>query len=152
MPEDHRGITRVTGLQPRGLPPGCGARSHRSEPRSERRAGQQEAQEPPRPGLPGQLVVGRARLEVVAERAGAGTARRRVGPLPAESHEQIADLGGIRRAVTLASNWTRLRATPAADKRIAIVLANSMREKFGGDSLTEMRRNFDAYLTSILSY
>ncbi len=34
------------------------------------------------------------------------------------------DQDGIRRAVTLAQNWTTLRATPRADRRIAIVLAN----------------------------
>jgi len=34
------------------------------------------------------------------------------------------DPDGIRRAVTLAKNWTNLRATPRADRRVAIVLAN----------------------------
>src|SRR5690606_1393511 len=34
------------------------------------------------------------------------------------------DAGGIHRAVTLAKNWTRLRATPRAERRVAIVLAN----------------------------
>jgi hypothetical protein len=29
---------------------------------------------------------------------------------------------------------------------VAIVLADGLREKFGGDSLAEMRGNFDAYL------
>lgn len=35
---------------------------------------------------------------------------------------------------------------------LAIVLANSLREKFGGDSLIEMRANFDSYLSAINSY
>ena len=35
---------------------------------------------------------------------------------------------------------------------LAIVLANSMREKFGGDSLDEMRRNIQAYQTSVVNY
>jgi chorismate synthase len=35
---------------------------------------------------------------------------------------------------------------------LAIVLANSMREKFGGDSLAEMKRNFEAYLESLDKY
>jgi len=34
------------------------------------------------------------------------------------------DPDGIRRAVTLAKNWTTLRATPRADRRVAVVLAN----------------------------
>ena len=34
------------------------------------------------------------------------------------------DLGGIRRAVNLAFNWARLRATPRADRKVAFVLAN----------------------------
>ncbi|KQW79429.1 hypothetical protein ASC89_13630 [Devosia sp. Root413D1] len=34
------------------------------------------------------------------------------------------DADGIRRAVTLAKNWTTLRATPRADRRVAVVLAN----------------------------
>jgi chorismate synthase len=29
---------------------------------------------------------------------------------------------------------------------VAIVLADALCEKFGGDSLAEIRRNFDAYL------
>ncbi len=47
-------------------------------------------------------------------------------------------------------------AVPAAgvigEAMLAIVLANSMREKFGGDSLTEMRRNFDSYLKQVGEY
>ena len=47
-------------------------------------------------------------------------------------------------------------AVPAAgvigEAMLAIVLANSMREKFGGDSIEEMRRNFSAYLESVSNY
>ena len=32
---------------------------------------------------------------------------------------------------------------------LAIVLASAMREKFGGDSLMEMRRNYDGYLDEL---
>jgi chorismate synthase len=32
---------------------------------------------------------------------------------------------------------------------VAIVLADAMLEKFGGDGLGEMRRNFDAYLDQL---
>jgi len=49
-----------------------------------------------------------------------------------------------------------ITAVPAAavigEAMLAIVLANSMREKFGGDSLEEMKRNFDSYLESVKIY
>lgn len=35
---------------------------------------------------------------------------------------------------------------------LAIVLANSMREKFGGDSFEEMKRNFDSYQECLTKY
>ena len=47
-------------------------------------------------------------------------------------------------------------AVPAAgvigEAMMAIVLANSMREKFGGDTIEEMRRNFENYQKSLQSY
>jgi chorismate synthase len=47
-------------------------------------------------------------------------------------------------------------AVPAAgvigEAMIAIVLANAMREKFGGDSLGEMMRNFQSYCESLKRY
>ncbi|MDQ3755358.1 MAG: chorismate synthase, partial [Acidobacteriota bacterium] len=47
-------------------------------------------------------------------------------------------------------------AVPAAgvigESMIALVLAKAMREKFGGDSLTEMRRNFDGYREQVRAY
>ena len=47
-------------------------------------------------------------------------------------------------------------AVPAAgiigEAMIALVLARAMREKFGGDSLTEMRRNFDGYCQQLRDY
>ncbi len=47
-------------------------------------------------------------------------------------------------------------AVPAAgvigEAMLAMVLANSMREKFGGDSIDEMRRNFTAYNESLKKY
>ncbi len=47
-------------------------------------------------------------------------------------------------------------AVPAAgvigEAMVAIVLARAMREKFGGDSLKEMRRNFAGYCQQILEY
>lgn len=38
------------------------------------------------------------------------------------------------------------------ESMLAIVLANSMREKFGGDSIEEMKRNFDAYAGELKNY
>ena len=47
-------------------------------------------------------------------------------------------------------------AVPAAgvigEAMVAIVLANQMRQKFGGDSLAEMRRNFEGYSTQLQNY
>ncbi len=49
-----------------------------------------------------------------------------------------------------------ITAVPAAgvigEAMLAIVLANSMREKFGGDSIEEMKRNFDSYQMSVNEY
>jgi chorismate synthase len=53
------------------------------------------------------------------------------------------------------SQWERsdVTAVPACgvvcEAMLAIVLADAMREKFGGDSLTEMRRNYDGYLAHL---
>ncbi|HVE56836.1 MAG TPA: chorismate synthase [Pyrinomonadaceae bacterium] len=49
-----------------------------------------------------------------------------------------------------------ITAVPAAgvigEAMLAIVLANSLREKFGGDSMEEARRNFDSYQNSLRDY
>jgi chorismate synthase len=49
-----------------------------------------------------------------------------------------------------------ITAVPAAgvigESMLAIVLANSMREKFGGDSIDEMRENFENYRAKIRKY
>ncbi|MEZ5344723.1 MAG: chorismate synthase [Pyrinomonadaceae bacterium] len=49
-----------------------------------------------------------------------------------------------------------ITAVPAAgvigEAMLAIVLANSMREKFGGDSLDEMKQNFGAYQKELRGY
>jgi chorismate synthase len=36
-----------------------------------------------------------------------------------------------------------------AEAVVALVLADAMLEKFGGDSLTEMRRNYDGYVAAL---
>jgi chorismate synthase len=35
---------------------------------------------------------------------------------------------------------------------LAIILASAMREKFGGDSLAEMKRNYDGYLAQLAAF
>jgi chorismate synthase len=49
-----------------------------------------------------------------------------------------------------------ITAVPAAgvigESMVAIVIANSMREKFGGDSLDEMKRNFASYIEQVEKY
>ncbi|MEP7074314.1 MAG: chorismate synthase [Acidobacteriota bacterium] len=49
-----------------------------------------------------------------------------------------------------------ITAVPAAgvigESMLAIVLANAMREKFGGDSIDEMKRNFNSYVVALSSY
>jgi chorismate synthase len=53
------------------------------------------------------------------------------------------------------SQWERsdYTAVPACgvvcEAMLAVVLADAMREKFGGDSLKEMRRNYDSYLDEL---
>jgi chorismate synthase len=56
------------------------------------------------------------------------------------------------------SQWERsdVTAVPACgvvcEAMLAIAIADAMREKFGGDSLAEMRRNYDAYLAQIARF
>lgn len=49
-----------------------------------------------------------------------------------------------------------ITAVPAAgvigEAMLAIVIANAMREKFGGDSIEEMKRNFDGYVGAVKGY
>jgi chorismate synthase len=56
------------------------------------------------------------------------------------------------------SQWERsdVTAVPACgvvcEAMLAIVLATAMREKFGGDSIGEMRRNYDGYVEGLRRY
>ncbi len=49
-----------------------------------------------------------------------------------------------------------ITAVPAAgvvgEAMVALVLASAMREKFGGDSVGEMRRNFEGYREKLRGY
>ena len=76
----------------------------------------------------------------------------------------IATLKKMLRSVDIDSKQEELAAfersdvtaVPAAgvigEAMLAIVLANSMREKFGGDSLEEMKRNFESYLQQLKAF
>jgi len=57
---------------------------------------------------------------IVGHKADAVWHERTQCPLSAYAPDQ----DGIARAVTLAANWARLRATPRADRRIALILSN----------------------------
>ena len=61
-----------------------------------------------------------------------------------------------KQAESAAFERSDVTAVPAAgvigEAMVALVLAGAMREKFGGDSLAEMRRNFDGYLEQLRNY
>jgi chorismate synthase len=61
-----------------------------------------------------------------------------------------------KKASEAAYERSDITVVPAAgvigESMLAIVLANSMREKFGGDSIEEMKRNFDACIEAIFLY
>ena len=56
----------------------------------------------------------------------------------AEAHHQRSDVCAVPAAGVI------------AEAMVALVLANAVLEKFGGDSLAETKRNLDGYLSSIL--
>ncbi|HWK21343.1 MAG TPA: chorismate synthase [Microbacteriaceae bacterium] len=56
---------------------------------------------------------------------------------PAQAHHQRSDVCAVPAAGVV------------AEAMVALVLANAMLEKFGGDSVGETRRNLDAYLAAI---
>jgi chorismate synthase len=61
-----------------------------------------------------------------------------------------------KEEVLAAFERSDITAVPAAgvigEAMVALTLAEAMREKFGGDSLAEMRRNFDAYREQLRTY
>jgi len=61
-----------------------------------------------------------------------------------------------KKAEAAAFERSDVTAVPAAgvigEAMIALTLARALREKFGGDSLTEMRRNFDGYRQQLRDY
>ena len=88
----------------------------------------------------GQDVVVRAYMKPIS------TLRRGLPSVDIETHEPHR------------SQWERsdVTAVPACgvvcEAMLAIALADAMREKFGGDSLGEMRSNFTAYMARIREY
>jgi chorismate synthase len=88
----------------------------------------------------GQDVVVRAFMKPIS------TLRRGLPSVDIESREEHR------------SAWERsdVTAVPACgvvcEAMLAIALADAMRDKFGGDSLTEMKRNYDAYLEQLARY
>jgi chorismate synthase len=60
------------------------------------------------------------------------------------------ELGEPAKAVSERSDITAVPAMGViAEALVAIALADAMLEKFGGDSLREMRRNYDGYVTAL---
>ncbi|HYH08750.1 MAG TPA: chorismate synthase [Thermoanaerobaculia bacterium] len=88
----------------------------------------------------GEDVVVRAYMKPIS------TLRRGLPSVDTETHEAHR------------SQWERsdVTAVPACgvvcEAMLAIVLATAMREKFGGDSLREMHRNYDAYVEELRRY
>jgi chorismate synthase len=88
----------------------------------------------------GQDVVVRAYMKPIS------TLRRGLPSVDTETHEAHR------------SQWERsdVTAVPACgvvcEAMLAVILASAMREKFGGDSLGEMKRNYDAYLAQLAAF
>jgi chorismate synthase len=88
----------------------------------------------------GQDVVVRAYMKPIS------TLRRGLPSVDIETHEPHR------------SQWERsdVTAVPACgvvcEAMLAIALAAAMREKFGGDSLAEMKRNYDGYLAGLAGF
>jgi chorismate synthase len=88
----------------------------------------------------GQDVVVRAFMKPIS------TLRRGLPSVDIETHEPHR------------SQWERSDVTAIAacgvvcEAMLAVALADAMREKFGGDSLEEMQRNYDLYVESVRRY
>src|SRR5436305_8291850 len=74
------------------------------------------------------------------------TLRRALRSVDIETKEE-------QRAAFERSDVTAVRAAGViGEAMVALTLAEAMREKFGGDSLEEMRRNFDSYREQLRAY
>lgn len=96
-------------------------------------------------GLEGGVTTGQE-LRVRGYLKPIATLRKRLRSVDVDS-KTVADAAFERSDIT---------AVPAAgvigEAMIAMTVASAMREKFGGDSLVEMRRNLDGYLAQIARY
>ncbi|NNE99782.1 MAG: chorismate synthase [Pyrinomonadaceae bacterium] len=96
-------------------------------------------------GLEGGITNGEE-LRVRGYKKPISTLRRPLRSVDIDSKEE--DLAAFER-----SDITAVTAAGViGEAMLAIVLANSMREKFGGDSLREMKRNFEAYKDDLEEY
>ena len=117
----------------------------------------ERATPPPRPGDPrggfrrrsnnaGGLEGGITTGEPLVVRVAMKPISTLMSPLP------TVDLSSGERA-NAQSERSDVTAVPAlgviAEAMVALVLADAMLEKFGGDSLAEMRRNYDGYLSAL---
>ena len=66
------------------------------------------------------------------------------------THVLDLETGEPAKAVSERSDVTAVPAMAViAEAVVALVLADAMLEKFGGDSLSEMRRNYDGYVAAL---
>ena len=70
---------------------------------------------------------------------------------PGRALDTVVDLatGAKAEAAVQRSNVTAVPARSSAEAVVALVLADALLEKTGGDSLAEVRRNLDAYLAGL---
>jgi len=58
----------------------------------------------------------------------------------------------LKRLLTFLTYYCSSRRAVIGEAMVALVLADAMREKFGGDSLKEMKRNYNGYLEQLKEY
>jgi chorismate synthase len=93
-------------------------------------------------GLEGGITTG----EPVVVKVGMKPISTLMSPLPTIDLQS----GQPAKAVSERSDITAVPAMGViAEAMVALALADAMLEKFGGDSLTEMRRNYDGYVGSL---
>jgi chorismate synthase len=93
-------------------------------------------------GLEGGITTG----EPVVVKVGMKPISTLMSPLPTVDLQS----GQPAKAVSERSDITAVPAMGViAEAMVALALADAMLEKFGGDSLTEMRRNYDGYVGSL---
>jgi len=119
-------------------PPGPGkATGHAADPRGGFRRPTNNAG-----GLEGGITTG----EPVVVKVGMKPISTLMSPLPTIDLQS----GQPAKAVSERSDVTAVPAMGViAEALVALVLANAMLEKFGGDSLGELRRNYDGYVASL---